>query len=261
MPTITVAPELAFPQVMNVATGNATLPVTVSDTPNLQTIQDTLQLDTVKLKWHPNVGEIDPMGLEHEFRESRPLQPQSEDAEDKQPGDLEWDINLKLTRYQKWLWTKMLHKYLKSFVGPKGENLGKLPSKFDLDIDVDISLIKPAQPYHASPTKHRLIRDVVKKLSDLKIIQPSSSLIASPVVVIIQKGKPRFCVDLREVNSKMTPDRYALPWQDMIFRAIGRAMFFSTLDCNKGYHQFGLTARARLLTAFVTEDGFWEYIR
>src|SRR5438046_2099255 len=157
MPTITVAPELAFPQVMNVATGNATLPVTVSDTPNLQTIQDTLRLDTVKLEWHPNVGEIDLMGLEHEFRESGPLQPQSEDAEDKQPSDLDWDINPKLTHYQKWLWTKMLCKYLKSFVGPKGQNLGKLPSKFDLDIDADISLVKPVQPYHASPMKHRLI--------------------------------------------------------------------------------------------------------
>src|SRR5438046_10344454 len=74
-------------------------------------------------------------------------------------------------------------------------------------------------------------------------------------------GKPRFCVDLREVNSKTTPDRYALPRQDTIFRSIGHSMFFSTMDCNKGYHQFGLTARARLLTAFVTEDGFWEYIR
>ena len=132
-------------------------PVTVSDTPNLQTIQDTLRLDTVKLEWHPNVGEIDPMGLEHEFRESGPLQPQSEDAEDKQPGDLDWDINPKLTRYQKRLWTKMLRKYLKSFAGPKGQNLGKLPSKFDLDIDVDISLVKPAQPYHTSPMKHHLI--------------------------------------------------------------------------------------------------------
>jgi hypothetical protein len=59
----------------------------------------------------------------------------------------------------------------------------------------------------------------------------------------------------------MTPDRYTLPRQDTIFRSIERAMFFSTLDCNKGYHQFGLTPHARLLTAFVTEDGFREYIR
>jgi hypothetical protein len=60
--------------------------MTVSDAANLQTIQDTLQPDTVKLEWHPDVGEIDPMGLEHEFRGSGPLQPQSEDVGDKQHG-------------------------------------------------------------------------------------------------------------------------------------------------------------------------------
>jgi hypothetical protein len=93
---VTVAPELAFSQERDIAgAGNTTTtgndfveikpasPMTVSDAPNLQTIQDTLQRDTVKLEWHPDVGEIDPMGLEHEFRESRPLQPQSEDVEDK----------------------------------------------------------------------------------------------------------------------------------------------------------------------------------
>jgi hypothetical protein len=89
------------------------------------------------------------MGLEHEFRESRPLQPQSEDVEVKKPGDLEWDINPKLTRYQRRLWIKLLRKYLKSFAGLKGQNIGKLSPKFDLDIDADISLIKPAQPYRA----------------------------------------------------------------------------------------------------------------
>src|SRR6266516_88953 len=107
----------------------------------------------------------------------------------------------------------MLHKYLKSFVGLKGQNLGKLSSKFNLDI------------------------------------------------VIIQKSKPHFCIDLWEVNSKMTSDWYILPRQDTIFQLIGCAMFFSMLDCNKDYHQFGLTMHARLLTTFITKDGFWEYIR
>lgn len=104
--------------------------------------------------------------------------------------------------------------------------------------------------------KRGLIQDAVKKLSDLNVFQPSSLSAASPVVVIIQKGKSRFCVDLREFNSK-TSDRYVLLRQDSIFRSIGHA----TWDCNKGYHQFGLTLRARLLTVFVTKHIFWKYIR
>ena len=36
----------------------------------------------------------------------------------------------------------MLRKYLKSFVDSKEENLRKLSSKFNLDIDANISLVK-----------------------------------------------------------------------------------------------------------------------
>lgn len=38
-------------------------------------------------------------------------------------------------------------------------------------------------------------------------------------------------------------------------------IFLSTLDCNKGYHQIPLTLRSRKLTAFITEDGFFEFLR
>jgi hypothetical protein len=81
------------------------------------------------------------------------------------------------------------------------------------------------------------------------------------VVVVIQKGKPRFCIDLTEVNSKTVADRYALPKQDFIFRALAQAIFFSLIDANRGYHQFGLKRSSRFLTAFVTEDGFWQFKR
>ena len=234
--------------------------MTIPNTPNLQTIQNILRFDIIKLEWHPDVDEIDSMGLEHEFRESESLQSQSEDIEDKQFDDLKWDINPKLTRYQRRFWTKILRKYLKSFADPKEQNLGKLSSKFDLNIDANISLIKSAQSYHASPMKYYLIRDVIKKLSDLKIIQSSFSSIISLIIIVIQKDKSRFCIDLREVNSKMISDWYILSRQDTIFRSIGRAMFFSTLNYNKDYHQFELTTRARLLIIFIIEDEFWEYI-
>ena len=121
---IAVASELAFSQGGNIAaTENAAvvknnveikpvLSMTILDASNLQTIQNTLWLDTIKLEWHSDVSEIDSMDLKHEFREFKPLQLQSKDIEDKQFDDLKWDINSKFTRYQKWLWTKILRKYL-----------------------------------------------------------------------------------------------------------------------------------------------------
>lgn len=72
----------------------------------------------------------------------------------------------------------------------------------------------------------------------------SNSDVASPVIIVIQKGKPRYCVELREVNSKTIADRYALPKQDSIFRARSGVNYFSVIEANKGYYQFGLTGGA-----------------
>ena len=96
----------------------------------------------------------------------------------------------------------------------------------------------------------------------LGIVQPSESSVASPVVIVWQKGKPRFCVDLRKVNEQTEADKYALPRQDDIFNALVNAIIFTVVDCNKGYHQLFLDEESRKLTAFTTEDaGLWEYLR
>ena len=78
---------------------------------------------------------------------------------------------------------------------------------------------------------------------------------------MVQKGKPRFCIDLHEVNSKTVADRYAIPKQDSIFHGLAKAIYFSIIDANKGYHQFRLSSRSRRFTAFITEDGFWGFWR
>jgi hypothetical protein len=66
--------------------------------PNLDVIKDILDKDTVKLEWDPDLDSIDPLGMEHEFREDGPLEPQSSKDEEWKEDDLDWDINPKLTR-------------------------------------------------------------------------------------------------------------------------------------------------------------------
>ena len=171
--------------------------------------------------------------MEHEFHEDGPLLPQPDDGEEKTVEDLEWDICPKLLRWKRRQFIRMLRKYLKVFVG-KEKWLGKVLSKYIMDIDADPSEIKTQQPYRTSPRKCRLIKEVIDSLKDLDIIQPSSK-VNSPIILVIQKGKPRFCVDLREVNWKKKPDRYALPHQDSIFRALASFGLLSALNCNHGY--------------------------
>ena len=208
---------------------------------------------------------IDPFGLEHEFRDKGPLKPHPPDDSDatsesavKRPP--KWDINPALPREVRKRFKKMLQKQQKVFAGIE-RRLGKIDKKFDMKIDADISQLRSAQPYRTSPAKRKLIQSAIKELLDKDVIQPSSSPFASPVVVVIQKGKPRFCIDLREVNNKTIADRYALPKQDSIFHALRGSIIFTIIDANKGYHQFGLTFDSRKLTAFITEDGFYEFKR
>ena len=66
-------------------------------------LKSTLDKDTVKLEWHPDLpmDAIDPLGMEDEFRSDGPLQPQPTEDLDKEERDLKWDINPALNRSQR----------------------------------------------------------------------------------------------------------------------------------------------------------------
>ena len=66
--------------------------------------------------------------------------------------------------------------------------MGKVLSKYDMDINADPAEIKSQQPYRTSPRKCRLIKEAIDSLKDLDVIQPSSSKVASSIIVVIQKG-------------------------------------------------------------------------
>ena len=74
--------------------------------------------------------------------------------------------------------------------------MGKVLSKYDMNINVDSAEIKSSQSYRISPRKHHLIKEVIDSLKDLDVIQPSFSKVTSFIIIVIQKEKPRFCIDL-----------------------------------------------------------------
>lgn len=162
------------------------------------------------------------------------------DGSSRSEGELNWDICPDLSRRERRAWVRMLKKHRRVFAGPEGR-LGKVDARFNMSIEADTKAIKSQQPYRTSPRKRKLIKEAVDKLKALDVIEPSSSEVASPVVVVVQKGKLRFCIDLREVNSKTVADRYPLPKQDSVFRSLTGALYFTIVDANKGYYQFGLT--------------------
>ena len=94
------------------------------------------------------------------------------------------------------------------------------------------------------------------------VLQPSSSAWASaPVLVRKKDGSVRYCVDYRELNSKMRKDTFPLPLIDKCLDALDGTQWLSTLDMASGYHQISMTPEDRHKTAFITKFGLFEHVR
>ncbi|UYV73333.1 K02A2.6-like [Cordylochernes scorpioides] len=95
--------------------------------------------------------------------------------------------------------------------------------------------------YRVSPAERRVIQSEVEKMMETKIIRPSSSPWASPVILVRKKdGSLRFCVDYRRLNKITKKDVYPLPRID------------DALDTLSG-------SRTGRKTAFITPDGLYEF--
>lgn len=104
----------------------------------------------------------------------------------------------------------------------------------------------------------------VQKLRENDLIEPSTSSYNSPLILVPKKSvdgskKWRMCVDYRELNRKLIPDKFPLPRIDEILDGLGRAKYFSCLDLFSGFHQIQLEDGSREYTAFSTDAGTFQW--
>ena len=69
----------------------------------------------------------------------------------------------------------------------------------------------------------------------------------------------RLCIDFRRLNETV-PDPYLMPRMEEIIDCLGEAMYVSTLDLNKGFHQVPMKPDDIEKTAFCTPWGKYEYL-
>lgn len=104
------------------------------------------------------------------------------------------------------------------------------------------------------------IRTVIDEQRSLGFIRPSNSPWATPCLLVPKKnGKDRMVVDYRELNKVTKKDAYPLPRLDELLDFLGKAAWFSSVDCMQGYYQVPMEESSIPKTAFVTPHGLYEY--
>lgn len=132
------------------------------------------------------------------------------------------------------------------------------------EMNIKLMSDKPVyhRPYRLSLPELQVVRDKVRDLLRAGIIRESDSEYASPVVLVKKKnGDMRLCVDYRALNAVTIKDRYPLPLiEDELSKLAGKTIFTSC-DISQSYHQIPIAADSINKTAFITQDGQYEYLR
>lgn len=104
----------------------------------------------------------------------------------------------------------------------------------------------------------------VESMLKQKIIEPSCSNYNSPIILVPKKAingvkKYRLCIDFRQLNKKLIPDKFPLPRIEDILDNLGRTKYFSTLDLHSGFWQIPLEESSKNLTSFSTDRGSYRF--
>ena len=131
--------------------------------------------------------------------------------------------------------------------------------------DIDVGEARPiAQRVRPVAPKFReKLADLIKGLLSAKIIRPSTSPWASPIVVIIKKNGEdiRLCIDYRRVNQLIQLMVYPMPLISELLQDMDKAMWYCSLDMASGFWVVEMTERARSISAFITPSGLFEWLR
>ncbi|UYV66613.1 hypothetical protein LAZ67_4002327, partial [Cordylochernes scorpioides] len=137
-------------------------------------------------------------------------------------------------------------------------------------INYKISLQPDAKPY-ALCTPRRVPIPLMKQLKEqleemtrlgvIESVEEPTEWCAGMVTVPKPGGKLRICVDLTKLNQYIRRKNYPLPATEHILGQLGNACYFSKLDANSGFWQFGLAKESQKLTTFITPFGRFLFKR
>lgn len=106
------------------------------------------------------------------------------------------------------------------------------------------------------------VRQQVLKMLDDGIIEPAVSEYTSPLVVVTKKnGKPRVCLDARQINKYIVADHTTTENISEIFQRFQGCRHYSRFDLTSGYWQIGLHSESRKYVSFIYEGQTYAFRR
>ncbi|CAF4645831.1 unnamed protein product, partial [Rotaria sp. Silwood2] len=127
-------------------------------------------------------------------------------------------------------------------------------------INTGDSLPISSRPYPRTIEQRRELQDEIQKMTQTNQIRPSNSPWSSPVIIHKKKdGGIRFLVDYRKLNSVTKKDCFPQPTTEELLHRLGGHRFYTKLDLKSGYFQLPIHETDKEKTAFITQDGLWEF--
>lgn len=117
------------------------------------------------------------------------------------------------------------------------------------------------KPYRVPLNDRKVLSDAIYAMINAKVIRPSRSPYASPVVLVTKKtdNSKRFCVEYRKLNAVSKVSAWLLLNIDSILALLRDSKYFTTLDCRSGFWHIPIAEEDKLKTAFTTFRGIFEF--
>jgi deoxyadenosine/deoxycytidine kinase/transposase InsO family protein len=139
------------------------------------------------------------------------------------------------------------------------EQLGKCETViFDIQLKPD-SKPKSLRPYRMSPKEQAALRQEIDKMLELGLIVPSDSPWGSPPVMVKKPdGSYRVTINYKYLNSLCEQQSWPLPRLLDILDNLGKAAWFCSMDCCKGFFQLCCSESSAKYAAINTPWGTYE---
>jgi transposase InsO family protein len=176
-----------------------------------------------------------------------------------EPAEI-WDVNPQLTPLQAEAMRAMLRRNPQAFAAPDRPPV--IAPNVEHHIYLDDPMPVKQAPYRQSPQKQAIVHAEVQRLLEKGLIQPSTSPWSSPVSLVRKHdGSWRMVIDYRKVNAKTRKDAYPIPLIEDCLTACKNADWLTLIDIKDAYHHVQVALESRGITAFVTPDGLFEWLR